>query len=74
MQIPGLDSGFGHDGSPAISQWAQVQGLSFMSDDGCQSTSRAFMEACNALAVEQVLTSYNNSKGNADTERVMRTL
>jgi putative transposase len=52
----------------------QEQGLSLMSDNGCQPTSLAFMEACNALGIQQTFTSYNNPKGNADTERWMRTL
>lgn len=32
------------------------------------------MKACRALEVTQAFTSYNNPKGNADTERLMRTL
>jgi putative transposase len=32
------------------------------------------MQACRLLGIEQAFTSYNNSKGNADTERMMRTL
>jgi putative transposase len=50
------------------------QGRSLMSDNGCQPTSVAFMQACNTLGIQQAVTSYNNPKGNADTERVMRTL
>lgn len=50
------------------------QGLSLMSDNGCQPTSLAFMEACSTLEIHQACTSYNNPKGNADTERFMRTL
>ena len=50
------------------------QGLSLMSDNGCQPTSIAFMAACSTLGVHQMFTSYNNPKGNADTERFMRTL
>jgi putative transposase len=50
------------------------QGLSLMSDNGCQPTAIAFMEACSTLGVTQAFTSYNNPTGNADTERVMRTL
>lgn len=53
---------------------ARDQGLSLMSDNGCQPTSLAFMEACNTLEIHQTFTSYNNPKGNADTERFMRTL
>jgi transposase InsO family protein len=50
------------------------QGLSLMSDNGCQPTSLAFMRACATLEIHQAFTSYNNPKGNADTERCMRTL
>jgi transposase InsO family protein len=50
------------------------QGVSLMSDNGCQPTSLAFMEACSTLGIHQTFTSYNNPKGNADTERFMRTL
>jgi transposase InsO family protein len=32
------------------------------------------MKACHHLGITQAFTSYNNPKGNADTERVMRTL
>jgi putative transposase len=53
---------------------AQGTGLSLMSDNGCQPTSVAFMQACNTLGIHQGFTSYNNPKGNADTERVIRTL
>jgi putative transposase len=45
-----------------------------MSDNGCQPTSRLFMETCATLGVQQAFTSYCNPKGNADTERMMRTL
>jgi putative transposase len=50
------------------------QGLTLMSDTGCQPTSTALMGACGTLGMQQALTSYNNPKGNAETERVMRTL
>jgi transposase InsO family protein len=52
----------------------QGQGLSLMSDNGCQPTSTTFMRACGTLGIQQAFTSYNNPKGNADTERVIRTL
>jgi transposase InsO family protein len=52
----------------------QGQGLSLMSDNGCQPTSVSFMKACATLGITQACTSYNNPKGNADTERLMRTL
>lgn len=48
--------------------------LNLMSDNGCQPTSKSFMEACKQLEINHVLTSYNNPKGNADTERMMRTM
>ena len=53
---------------------ARGQGLSLMSDNGCQPTAVAFMEACRTLGIHQTFTRDNNPKGNADTERVMRTL
>jgi putative transposase len=55
-------------------QGIRGQGVHLMSDNGCQPTSTRFMEACGRLGVEQAFTSYNNPKGNADTERMMRTL
>lgn len=48
--------------------------LRLVSDNGCQPTSERFMRTCGALGIEQIFTSYNNPKGNAETERVMRTL
>ena len=45
-----------------------------MRDHGCQPTSLAFMQACVRLEIHQAFTTYNNLKGNADTERFMRTL
>ncbi|HXH10826.1 MAG TPA: IS3 family transposase [Alphaproteobacteria bacterium] len=56
-----LDGARGHD-------------VSLMSDNGCQPTSKAFMQACRILGIQQAFTSDNNPKGNADTERVMRTV
>lgn len=52
----------------------QQQRLSLMSDNGCQPTAVSFMKKCSILGVSQAFTSYNNPKGNADTERMMRTL
>ena len=45
-----------------------------MSDNGCQPTSQSFIKACASMGIKQAFTSYNNPKGNADTERFMRTL
>jgi len=49
-------------------------GLKLMSDNGSQPTSLSFIKACTNLEVEQIFTSYNNPKGNADTERMIRTM
>ena len=48
--------------------------LKLVSDNGCQPTSESFMRECRQLGVQQIFTSYDNPKGNADTERVIRTL
>ena len=45
-----------------------------ITDNGCQPTSKRFMEACSILKIRQIFTTWNNPKGNADTERVFRTL
>jgi len=50
------------------------KGLHLMSDNGSQPTSISFMRSCSNLGIGQAFTSYNNPKGNADTERMMRTL
>lgn len=50
------------------------QGLHLMSDNSCQPTSVVFMRTCATLGITQAFTSYNNPKGNVDTERPMRTL
>jgi len=49
-------------------------GLKLVSDNGSQPTSLSFMNACSNLEVHQAFTSYNNPKGNADTERMIRTM
>jgi putative transposase len=50
------------------------QGLHLVSDNGSQPTSVAFMRATGELGIDQIFTSYNNPKGNADTERVIQTI
>ena len=45
-----------------------------MSDNGSQPTSVAFIKTCATLDIHQAFTSYNNPRGDADTERVIRTL
>jgi putative transposase len=53
---------------------ARGQGLCLLSDNGSQPTSLACMRACATLGISQAFTRDNHPKGNADTERVMRTL
>ena len=48
--------------------------LYLVSDNGCQPTSLSYMKACSNLGIKQIFTSWSNPKGNADTERVIRTL
>lgn len=48
--------------------------LHLMSDNGSQPTSMGFMKACRVMGINQAFTSYNNPKGNADTERLFRTM
>jgi putative transposase len=48
--------------------------LNLMADNGCQPTALAFMRACAAMGIRQAFTRYSNPKGNADTERFLRTL
>jgi len=53
---------------------AREHRLHLMSDNGSQPTSISFMNACRTLQIDQAFTSYNNPKGNANTERVIRTI
>ena len=53
---------------------AREHDIALMSDNGSQPTSESFMEGCRLLGIQQAFTSYNNPKGNADTERMMRTM
>ena len=48
--------------------------LFLISDNGSQPTSQKFMKESSALEIKQIFTCYNNPKGNADTERVIRTI
>jgi len=48
--------------------------LFLISDNGSQPTSKNYMKAYSLLQITQIFASYNNPKGNADTERVMRTI
>ena len=49
------------------------RGLKVISDNGCQPT-ESYRKNCKQLGIEQIFTSYNNPKGNAETERFMRTM
>jgi transposase InsO family protein len=48
--------------------------LFLVSDNGSQPTSVTFMRACSVMGIKQIFASYSNPKGNADTERVIRTI
>jgi putative transposase len=48
--------------------------LFLMSDNGSQPTSVSFMKTCRDLDINKAFTSYNNPRGNADTERMFRTM
>jgi len=48
--------------------------LYLISDNGCQPTSERFMKNCSLLGIKQIFTTWSNPKGNADTERIMRTI
>jgi transposase InsO family protein len=53
---------------------SKKQKLYLVSDNGSQPTSHKYMQACSVMEIKQIFASYNNPKGNADTERVMRTI
>lgn len=48
--------------------------LNLMSDNGSQPSGLPFMGECRALGIKQAFTVYANPKGNADTERLIRTI
>ncbi len=53
---------------------SKPEDLYLVSDNGSQPTSKKYMEVSSVLEINQIFASYNNPKGNADTERVMRTI
>lgn len=55
-------------------QGARGAGLKLVSDNGSQPTSTGFMANMKIVDITQIFTSYDNPKGNAETERVMRTI
>ena len=57
-----------------LPQGVRGQGLKLISDNGSQPTSVSFMRDMATLEIEQIFTSYDNPKGNAETERMIRTI
>ena len=53
---------------------ARGQGLKLISDNGSQPTSTSFMKDLSTLGIKQIFSSYDNPKGNVETERMMWTL
>ncbi len=47
--------------------------LNLISDNGSQPTSEKYENAATLSGIKHITTSYSNPKGNADTERFMRT-
>lgn len=57
----------------ACPKGAREYGISLISDNGSQPTSNKYENVLKLLHIDHITTSYNNPKGNADTERFMRT-
>jgi len=57
-----------------FSDGVRGQGLNLISDNGSQPTATSFMKDMATLGIKQIFTSYDNPKGNADTERMIRTI
>jgi transposase InsO family protein len=55
-------------------QGVRGRGLKLISDNGSQPTSVSFMRDMATLGIEQIFTSYDNPKWNAETERMLRTI
>jgi hypothetical protein len=53
---------------------AKTLELNLMSENGSQPTSMAVMRECRWLGIKQTFPAYANPKGNADTERLIRTI
>ncbi len=58
----------------ALSSGARGQGPSLISDNGSQPTSVSFMTETARLDINQIFCSYDNPRGNVETERVIRTI
>lgn len=59
---------------PAAESEVENLELNLMSDNGSQPTSLTFMKRCRAFGIKQAFTAYANPRGNADTERLIRTI
>ena len=70
--LEALSKGINNQFCDGIKETAEQ--LNLVSDNGSQPTSERFMKECSELGINQIFASYNNPKGNADTERVIRTL
>jgi len=68
--LEALEKGFNRE----YPQGVRGKNLKLISDNGSQPTSLTFMKTCSNLEIKQIFTSYNNPKGNADTERMIRTM
>jgi hypothetical protein len=71
MCCAALALGAGYGLNRQFPDGARGHGWSLMSEKGCQPTARLFMKACRTLGIQQVFTSNNHPKANADTERVI---
>ena len=69
--LTALDKALNHQFPNGLSENNKLQ---LVSDNGSQPTSTRFLSSCSLLGIEQIFTSYCNPKGNAETERVFRTL
>jgi putative transposase len=50
------------------------EGVDLISNNGSQPTSRRYRGECKTLGIGQIFTTYDNPRGNAETERLIRTL
>ena len=58
----------------ARSRGIDLNGLKLICDNGSQPTSKEFRRFCKEMGIKVIYTTYSNPKGNANTERFMRTL
>ena len=70
---PGTGWCLGPRRKPRDPAWHRGQSLNPMADNGCQPTRSPFA-GLRLAGIRQAFTSYSNPKGNADTERFLRTL